>query len=273
MSVTQNTYTGNGVTTDYAFTFPYLKQADVKAEVNNALTTAFTFLNATTLRFNTAPGNAIPIRIFRDTESDDVNFTFFSGSTIRAQDLNDNFLQALYVSQETENLTAQAVGGTIPDGSIGTTKLADEAVTSTKIQPGAVDSTALADNITVVGITATGASSFNTANFSGNVDNTATGYFDLPVGTTAQRPGSANAGMVRYNTTISQFEGHNGTSWSSIGGGATGGGSDRVFLENDNTVAFDYTLSSNRNAVSAGPVTIQTGVTVTIPSGASWSIV
>lgn len=273
MSVTQNTYTGNGTTTNYAFTFPYLKQADVKAEVNNAATTAFVFANATTIQFTTAPANGVPIRIYRSTDADSSNFTFFAGSAIRAQDLNDNFLQSLYVSQETQTLTANAVAGDIPDASISTAKLANNAVTSAKIQAGAVDSTALADNITLVGITSTGTGVFNAASFSGNVDNTSTGYFDLPVGTTAQRPSVGNAGMVRFNSTISQFEGYNGTTWGTIGGGAVGGGSDRSFIENDNVITTNYTISSNRNAVSAGPITIQTGITVTVPSGSSWVVV
>lgn len=112
-----------------------------------------------------------------------------------------------------------------------------------------------------------------TATFGGDVLLSGTGYLDLPAGTTAQRPGSPNSGMIRFNTTLGQFEGYNGTIWSSVGGGATGGGSDTVFLENSNTVTTNYTLTTNKNAVSAGPVTVNSGVTVTIPSGASWVIV
>jgi hypothetical protein len=107
----------------------------------------------------------------------------------------------------------------------------------------------------------------------GNVDNTATGYFDLPSGTTAQRPGSPNAGWARFNTDTVQFEGYTGALWSSIGGGARGGGSDAVFFENDSVVTTNYTLTTNKNAVTAGPVTVNSGVTVTIPSGSSWVVV
>lgn len=57
------------------------------------------------------------------------------------------------------------------------------------------------------------------------------------------------------------------------GGGATGGGSDAIFYENDQTVTTDYTITINRNAISAGPVSIDPGVTVTIPSGSNWVIV
>lgn len=112
-----------------------------------------------------------------------------------------------------------------------------------------------------------------TATFGGDVLLSGTGYLDLPAGTTAQRPGSPTSGMIRFNTTLGQYEGYNGTAWSSIGGGATGGGADAVFLENGNTVTTSYTLTTNKNAVSAGPVTINSGVTVTVPSGASWVIV
>ena len=57
------------------------------------------------------------------------------------------------------------------------------------------------------------------------------------------------------------------------GGGATGGGTDEVFYENDATVNVNYTISSGKNALSAGPITIANGITVTIPDGSTWSVV
>ena len=108
--------------------------------------------------------------------------------------------------------------------------------------------------------------------YSGAVTTTSTGLFALPSGTTAQRPGSPVVGL-RFNSTLGQFEGWNGTQWGAVGGGATGGGADRVFHENDQVVTTNYTITSGKNAVSAGPVTINSGVVVTIPSGSTWSIV
>ena len=107
----------------------------------------------------------------------------------------------------------------------------------------------------------------------GNIDNSSTGYFDLPAGTTAQRPGSPNSGWVRFNTDTGQYEGYTGSLWSSIGGGAKGGGADSVFFENDQTITTNYTMTTNKNAVTAGPVTINSGVSVVIPSGSSWVVV
>ena len=106
-----------------------------------------------------------------------------------------------------------------------------------------------------------------------------TGSAKLPVGTTAQRDGSPAAGMIRYNSQTSSFEGY-GSAWGAIGGGATGGGTDSWALEHDNTVTTSYTISTGKNVVSAGPVTINalesdnvTPVVVTVPSGSTWVIV
>lgn len=112
-----------------------------------------------------------------------------------------------------------------------------------------------------------------TTTFGGSADFSGTGYVDLPAGTTAQRPGTPSDGMIRYNTTLGTFEGYKNGAWGAIGGGATGGGSDDVFYENGQTINNNYTLSTNKNAMSAGPVTISSGVTVTVPSGSSWVIV
>lgn len=99
-----------------------------------------------------------------------------------------------------------------------------------------------------------------------------TGASILNVGTTGERPAVPEAGMVRYNSTNNKFEGYNGA-WGALGGGATGGGSDTVFFVNSQIVAVDYTIPSDQNAGTFGPVTISGGVTVTVPTGSVWSIV
>ena len=64
---------------------------------------------------------------------------------------------------------------------------------------------------------------------------TSTGAVQLSSGTTAQRPTGA-AGKLRFNSDLTSFEGYNGTAWGSIGGGATGGGTDQMFYLNGVTV-------------------------------------
>lgn len=99
-----------------------------------------------------------------------------------------------------------------------------------------------------------------------------TGSAVLPSGTELQRDGSPSAGYIRFNTDINSFEGYNGTSWSSVGGGATGAGGDAVFQENDLTVTTSYTITSGKSASSVGPITINSGATVTVPSGSRWVV-
>jgi len=100
-----------------------------------------------------------------------------------------------------------------------------------------------------------------------------TGSEILPVGTTAERDASPQAGYIRFNSEFVGFEGYNGTDWGSIGAGAKGGGNNQVFFENDQTVTVNYTITVGKNAMSAGPITINTGIEVTVPTDSTWVIV
>jgi hypothetical protein len=113
---------------------------------------------------------------------------------------------------------------------------------------------------------------FNTPTFNGNVNMLSTGFVLIPSGTTAQRPVSPVNGEIRYNTTYGQFEGYANGAWGNIGGGATGGGGDSVFVENGVTVTTNYTLTTNKNAESVGPIIVNSGISVTVPSGQRWII-
>jgi len=61
--------------------------------------------------------------------------------------------------------------------------------------------------------------------------------------------------------------------WGTAGGGAEGGGNDEIFWENDQTVTQNYTITNGKNAGSFGPIEIQSGVTVTVGSGETWTVV
>jgi hypothetical protein len=441
MATTQNTYTGNNSTTDYSITFEYLEETDVKVSLDGVLktvTTDYTFANATTISFNTAPGTGVAIRIFRETSTDTAQVTFFAGSAIRAEDLNRNNDQVLFSAQERKNRAVDATGGSMTgeldmqtnkivnlgtptanadastkayvDSTVGlaggsasaaaasaaaalasetaagtsetnaatsetnaATSATNSATSATNSATSATASansaTAAATSETNAATSATNAATSATAasnsatsaatsaasalaafdNFDDTylgakasdptVDNdgdpltggdlyynttddvmkvytgsawvtayvpgdaanitstttgdvvatnvqdaiaeldtekvprtSTTGSAKLPVGTTAQRDGSPASGMIRYNTTTSSFEGY-GSAWGAIGGGATGGGTDGWALEHDNTVTTSYTISTGKNVVSAGPLTINSGATVTVPSGSTWVIV
>ena len=107
------------------------------------------------------------------------------------------------------------------------------------------------------------------ATFTGAVIHNYTTALRIPVGTTAQRSGSPATGDLRFNSTLGSAEIYNGSAFAAVGGGAgaTGGGSDEVFFESDQTVTTSYTLTSNKHAHTVSP-TINSGVTITVPSGA-----
>jgi len=96
-----------------------------------------------------------------------------------------------------------------------------------------------------------------------------TSAIKLPVGTVAQRPTPA-AGMLRFNDDTDVFEGYNGTAWGSIGGGSniTAYG----LWENASVISANYTIGSGNNATSSGPITINSSITVTVPSGSRWVV-
>jgi len=62
-------------------------------------------------------------------------------------------------------------------------------------------------------------------------------------------------------------------SWAAAGGGAVGGGTDTIFWENSQTITVDYAITNGKNAGSFGPVTINSGVTVTVGAGETWTVV
>ena len=145
---TEHSYTGDGSTTNYSVTFAYLKEADVKVTLDHVATTAYTFANATTIQFTTAPATGVKIRIFRDTDVDAARFVFASGSALKAGELNENLDQLLYADQErasTDNIADEAVTtAKLRDGAVTSAKLASNTVISTTINNGAVTTDKLA---------------------------------------------------------------------------------------------------------------------------------
>ena len=463
-AITQNEHNGNGTVRKFAFTFPYIKENDVKvslrtsiADVTIIASTEYTFPSATEIQFNAlsgpattfqettgAPKTGVIVRVFRDTDVTTERVTFFPGSSIRAQDLNDNTLQSLYASQERKNRAVDATGGSMTgELDMQTNKIVNlgtptaDADASTKLyvdtqnglaggsaSQAAASAAAAALSETNAGNSATTASAqasiaTNQANIAttqatnaqgsasnaatsesnaggsaaaastseGNalasatsasgsataaassaaaaaaafdnfddvylgektadptVDNdgdplnggdlyyrstapvgmkvytgsawvaayvpgdaanilsvaagdlastnvqdalneldtekvprtSTTGSAKLPVGNTTQRDTDANpanlTGYIRYNTQLTSFEGHNGTSWGAIGGGATGGGADAWAVEHDHTVTTSYTIDGTKNVITAGPLTINSGATVTVPATSTWVIV
>lgn len=118
--------------------------------------------------------------------------------------------------------------------------------------------------------------------------NANTGAALLPVGNTAQRVAGAVEGQIRYNSSISLYEGYQGNSFGSntVGwkqlsimpvGPTDGTGNlitdERIFYYNALTINTNYTVAPSSNAMSAGPITITPGVTVAVSVGSTWSVI
>jgi hypothetical protein len=178
------------------------------------------------------------------------------------------------------------------------------------INAGTIDNTSIGSSTASTGtfttLTATADSAF-----------TSTGALTISKGTVLQRPGAPAAGMLRFNDDSDEFEGYNGTVWSSVGGAAlvndtttstnlfplfasatTGTAStlntsnaqylfkpstgelsvkapraSNGIVVNSATIAESYTIAVGDNAMSSGPVTVNSGVTVTVSAGSRYVVV
>ena len=126
MAVTSNTYTvgGSGQAGPYSYAFPIIADADVKVSVNGtvkSVTTHYTLDSSNTrITFVSGqePSTGDKVIVYRDTDEDPINSTFVSGSTIRSNELNDNFNQLLYIAQESDNQSLSKLGG-VMEGDLG----------------------------------------------------------------------------------------------------------------------------------------------------------
>ena len=167
MATTFVDYTGDGNATK-SFSFPSIKEADIKVDVDGVIKTVSTHYNITSYT-TTGGGNVVftsgnipaspaAIRIFRDTDVDSAKATFTAGSSVKAGDLNNNMTQILYAAQEEQNQTvltsdikdAAVTTAKITDANVTTAKIADNAVTMAKLAGGTLptDITVASANIT-----------------------------------------------------------------------------------------------------------------------------
>ena len=221
--------------------------------INNGLADAVTVKNTTGSGVTVPAGLAA---LVFNNGTDVVNpLTYFTGTVVSS--------------------SATITGGTINSTSIGQSTAAAGSFTTLAASGNAT----ITGDLAVNGNTTLGNASSdtitlnaNTANVPNNLTFNGTGAITVPKGTDAQQPGTPVSGMIRYNTTGNTFEGYSNGAWGAIGGGATGGGGDQVFYENELTVTANYTLTTARNAMSTGPITIDAGVTVTVPTNQRWVI-
>jgi hypothetical protein len=91
----------------------------------------------------------------------------------------------------------------------------------------------------------------------------------FPTWATSGRPSSPVVGTMGWNTDLASMENWNGSAWSSVGGGASAGG---TIYTNGQTVLSSYTFTANTSGSSTGPISLANGATVTLPAGTRWVI-
>jgi hypothetical protein len=253
--------------------------SDLKIELIATGEQSGTWGTTTDTNLGTALGEAI-------TGSADVNFATAADVTVTLTDTNTTQTARNLRLNITESSTGIGYAGNLILGSgcqIKKLYLVNNATTATKTVknttgtgiavPAGTSMFVFNNGTNVVDVTTalTSLAIAGVLTVGGDSSFTSTGALLLPKGTTAQQPAGVN-GKIRYNSTINQFEGYAAGAWGQLGGGATGGGGDQVFVENGVTVTTSYTLSTNKNAESVGPISINSGVAVTIPSGARWVV-
>ena len=149
----------------------------------------------------------------------------------------------------------------VKDAEVKTADIAADAITGAKIADDAIDSEHYADG------------SIDTAHIADNqvtlakMAGLARGkiiYGDASGDPAALAVGTANYVLKSDGTDVA---------WGEVAAGASGAGSDKIFWENGQTVTQNYTITNNQNAMSAGPITINNSVTVTVGTGETWTIV
>ena len=159
----------------------------------------------------------------------------------------------------------------LKDAEVKTADIAADAVTGAKIADDAIDSEHYTDG------------SIDTAHIADDqitqakIANNAVGLDELAgiargkiiYGDASGNPAVLTVGSANY---VLKSDGTD-IAWGEVAAGASGAGSDKIFWENGQTVTQNYTITNNQNAMSAGPITINNSVTVTIGDGETWVIV
>ena len=179
MAYSHVTYTGNGTTTDYTYSFGYISTSHIKVTVNGTLTTAYSWFSPTVIRFTTAPAANAVIIISRSTSPGTKLVTFDTGTTMTKTVMETDSKQAFYLCQEVidnensnllmdsadgkwdaQSAVIKNVGTPTADTDAATKKYADDVAAAMVIAAG--EGTVVGQSTTVVGNIATWANTTGT---------------------------------------------------------------------------------------------------------------
>ena len=283
--------------TDVKVASDFFPSVDIQGGTITGATVTSSTVSNSTITTPTLSGGTIDNTPIGGTTPSTGAFTTATATTGNITTVNATTVDTTNI--EVTNIKAKdgTAAGSIAN-STGVVTLASSVLTTTDINGGSVNATAIGDVTPSTG-------AFTDFTASGTADFTSTGAVKLPVGTEAQRPTPA-AGMLRFNDDTDEFEGYNGTAWSSVGGSAitndtttstdvfplfadaTTGTAANVFTSNAKllykpstgefksealvatngivvnsaTIDTNYTIVAGTNGHSVGPVTVDATVTV-----------
>ena len=239
---------GNGVTTVFPFTFKVFTATDILVTYLNAssvesvlvLSTNYTVsLNADQ---NASPGGSVTLLVAPATATyitltsqlaNTQNLSLTNSGGFYPQSINDALDKTVIQVQQLAEVTSRAI--TLP-------------VSSTQQASTVLSNILNAETVAVAAAASASASAAYAAGF----------YWPIPSVT-------GNAG--KYLGTDGSL-----TSWSYLSNGATGGGTDQVFVQNSMVITTTYPIPAGKSASSVGPITINSGVTITVPTGSRWVV-
>ena len=244
-----------------------------------------------TYRGNWATATAFAQRdLVKDTSDGNIYIVVTAHTSTGSQPISSNVdvaKWALIVDAASATTSASAAAGSAAaaasSASAAATSATNAANSATSATTSASSATASATSATASATSATSSASSASADAAAAAASaaaaankvartSATGSAEIPASTQANRDASPSAGFFRFNTDLGKFEGYSGSAWGSVGGGATGGGADEVFVQNGQTMTTNYTIPADKNAMSTGPITINSGVTLIVSSGARYVV-
>jgi hypothetical protein len=114
-------YTGNGATTQFVVSFPYIEKSHVSVYLDDVLTTAYTWNDGVTIIMDSAPSSGVVVKIKRESSINTRLTDYNDGSKLVEKDLDDDSEQALYLIQETRDLVTDAGSNvTVLEGRVDT---------------------------------------------------------------------------------------------------------------------------------------------------------
>lgn len=273
----------------------YFDRADISVYFNNIVqTTGWSWVGATEKKISFTPNvpAGVEVLVVRTSDLAAIRHEYSGGAQFTAETLDENMRQLLHIAQEArENANIEDVyrdlnmhgyklknvgAGVDPTDAITVQQAStflDQAETAALLAEQWASGTGVIADGKYSAKHYAEQAAIAAANSERVPQTSPTGSASIPKGTTAERDSTPASGMFRFNTSTGKFEGYSGAGWGNVGGGATGGGSDAVFWENDKVVSSNYTVTAGKNAMTAGPVTIDNGVSVAVPSGSTWTVV